>query len=181
MVQLTVWIWRSEGCRAAHAQPDNEGFSTLPWGKSSRITILTYTGTHSFNTETHCRCTLSSHEDVSITAAVDQASSQEECEKKRARTAFSYSSPCFFLNCFLPLTLSWHISTHFPSLCQNPPLQPVLTSTSLLIFYSCFFLCSSVPVPLSSYPPISLSVPQIESCSEFLLFWAFRCPSIQKL
>lgn len=45
VVRPTVWVWRSEGCRAARTQPDNKGFSTPVWGRSTRASILSHTHT----------------------------------------------------------------------------------------------------------------------------------------
>ena len=167
---------RSGSCRAACAQPDNKGFSTLLWGRSTRTSVLTHTATHSFYTETYRWCTHSSWQTSQFLKWVSGSSSRSDLFRRksytlsscRARTPISYSSSSLCLNSFLPLTLSCHISTHidcFPlalSVSLPPPDMHLTAVYSLLSF------------PLTS-ALFSLSPPAFKPSlcpAKWVMFWA---------
>lgn len=104
VVQLTIWVWRSEGCRAAHAQLDNKGFSTPLWGRSTRASIFTAEHTH-----THYIQADVSILQVSVKQQQVRLSSQEEWVK--TLQICSYVTVITASLPFLPLTTS-HIVVH---------------------------------------------------------------------
>lgn len=155
VAQLIVWICRSESSRAAHAQPDIRGFSALPWGKSSRTTILTYTGTRtpSFNTEIHCRNTLSSH--VWLNSSKSSLGLWEK--KKIISTAHPEGSGLHILHHVSFLTVSClslsHatyqiISPHSVRISSSSATSPGIQLTAVYSLLSFLFLgqCWSLPI-----------------------------------
>lgn len=109
----------SEGCRAAHTQPDNEGFSSLLWGWSTTASVLTWQNTFlSYrNTDEHIlpgKCLYSS----SVWGSSSRSGFFPGRRRKKHSTSssespgFPSSSPFLCLHSVLPLTLSCQKSTY---------------------------------------------------------------------